>query len=182
MFSILRRRRDFTFLLGVITALAGFTVAGTAWAVDSKPVTVVNPADIAKAEGIQNPHQAEATCIFIDNLPFSNCDAFIETPASQRLVIEFVSGACLMFTNNNVRAAGITTSVGGNSVTHILATQAPTSVSGFQGGDEQEVNISQQVRIYADAHTTIHLSVTTWNSNNIFSCGFSVSGQAVTVP
>lgn len=57
------------------------------------PVIVTNPADIAKAEGIQQPYQAQAHCNFAKAFPDA-CNATITSPPSQRLVIEFVSVSC----------------------------------------------------------------------------------------
>jgi hypothetical protein len=48
----------------VAATLATMCLAGPAWALGSTPVTVVNPADIAKAEGIQHPYQAGIPCDF----------------------------------------------------------------------------------------------------------------------
>src|SRR5947207_2636834 len=54
------------------------------------PVTVTNPADIAKAEGVQHPYQASVACGFPDN----TCTGSINTPNNQRLILEYVSGFC----------------------------------------------------------------------------------------
>jgi len=49
-------------------------LGGPAWALGSTPVTVVNPVDIAKAEGIQQPYQQESACSsFSDSFP-SSCE------------------------------------------------------------------------------------------------------------
>jgi hypothetical protein len=179
MFTITTLRRDFTFLVGVVTALAAFFLPGAAWAVGSTPVTVVNPADIAKAEGIQQPYQARTFCTFTTSDPL-NCLATISSPQSQRLVIEFVSGNCAIAASNgnNILTATIGTIIGGNFVDHTLAPQPP--VPTLQG--TQFVNISQQVRLYADPLTIIQFHVNTVNPSTQENCQFNLSGQAVTVP
>jgi hypothetical protein len=179
MFSISTLRHDFRFLLGVVTAFAAFSLPGAAWAVGSTPVTVVNPADIAKAEGIQQPYQASTNCNFTTSDPL-NCLAQIFTPESQRLVIEFVSGSCATPTNdNNIVIAKIGTTSGGKFVDHILAPQPPVL---SPGSGAQFISISQQVRLYADPLSIIEFGVNTANVSNPDGCQFNLSGQAVTVP
>jgi hypothetical protein len=76
----------------LISALVGvWLVYGQSWAA-ATPVTVENPADIAKAEGIQTP----ITLTFSCTIPagFSTCAALSErytVPANKRLVLESVS-------------------------------------------------------------------------------------------
>lgn len=86
-------------LTSAAAALTVICLSGPAFALGSTPVTVVNPADIAKAEGIQTPFQSSAGCVFSSE--FSGlCFANIAAPASQRLVIEFVSAFCNVIGNN----------------------------------------------------------------------------------
>jgi hypothetical protein len=177
MFGISTLRCDFTFQVGVVAAFATFSVPGVAWAVGSTPVTVVNPEDIAKAEGIQQPYQTRAFCTFTTSDPH-NCFAEIFSPQSQRLVIEFVSGSCAIPASdgNNVLTATIGTTSGGNFVDHTLVTQPP--VPTLQG--TEFVIMSQQVRLYADPSSIIQFSVNTASVSNPDNCQFNLSGQAVT--
>jgi hypothetical protein len=161
-------------LLLMTVVLGAFSFSLPTWALGSTPVTVVNPGDIAKAEGIQQPYQANVSCTFGQAFPFNNsCDTNFGTPSSQRLVIEFVSGQCPLEANNIVTEAAILTTVGGGgTIRHYLSVQQPSS---------QPSTISQPVRIYADPSSTIFFEVITLNPNK-FGCQFSVSGQAITVP
>jgi hypothetical protein len=175
MLSLPTLRHHLAFLAGVVALLAALSFIEGAWAQGS--VTIANPADIAKAEGIQQPYQASADCTFVER----NCEVLIETPASQRLVIEFVSASCFI-PNNDFRLALIGTSVGGNTVLHFLSAQSRKSASGFPAVGH-ELNISQLVRIYNDPQAGIFLRILAWNPVTDFSnCGLSLSGQAVTVP
>jgi hypothetical protein len=157
----------------VAATLAAICLCGPAWALGSTPVTVVNPADIAKAEGIQHPYQmGEIDCPF--DPPFLNaCLGHLNTPPTQRLVIEFVSAACGLDAGVTFTRASITTNVGAGiqGVTHHLAVPAPPSA-----------NISQLVRIYADPATTMSFSVETTANNPGAACIFSLSGQTIDVP
>src|SRR5262249_27663935 len=143
-----------------------------AWALGSTPVTVVNPADIAKAEGIQHPYQAgEIVCSFTDFSP-NGCLGHMDTPPTQRLVIEFISFVCGLNPGVRIAGASITTKVGpGQGVTHHLAVPAAPSNA-----------IGQQVRIYADPASTMSLNVETTADNPAAACIFSLSGQAIDVP
>jgi hypothetical protein len=182
MFGISTRRCDFVSVVGVLAAFAASFLPGAAWAVGSTPVTVVNPADIAKAEGIQHPYQAQEGCFFPAAFP-QECGAIIHNPASQRLVIEFVSGLCGIPSgnNNNVTEAVIKTIIGGDLVPHFLPAQPPVLRS---DGIQQIITVSQQVRLYADPGEDILLQAFTVNPSDIggSGCRFSLSGQAVTVP
>ena len=161
-----------TWTLGVAATLAAICLSGPAWALGSTPVTVVNPADIAKAEGIQHPFQAgEIVCSF-SGFFLDSCLGQMTTPPTQRLVIEFISVVCGL--NSGVRIAGvsITTKVGpGQGVPHHLAIPAPPANA-----------IGQQVRIYADPATTMSFNVETTADNPAAACIFSLSGQAIDVP
>lgn len=161
--------RLFTFSVGVVAVLAAVSLSGPGWALGSTPVTVVNPADIAKAEGIQQPYQAPLDCEFNG----FTCDAQIQAPPTQRLVIEFVSATCALTASNQIVDVTLNTVVGGLSVSHYLIAQPP------QGSSS---SISQQVRIYADPSSTIEFFFRTSEGNSGKFCLISMSGQAVTVP
>jgi hypothetical protein len=141
-------------------------------------VTVVNPGDFAKAEGIQQPYQTYATCSFGGGgFEDQECDVTIQTPATQRLVIEFVTGQCSLVGNNGIYNAIIGTTAGGNFVAHYLAVQ-PRSFPAPGNGTLQQT-ISQQLRIYADPLSTIEFNVFASGPNTPEVCFFTLSGQAV---
>jgi hypothetical protein len=152
----------------VAAILAGICLCGPAWALGSTPVTVVNPADIAKAEGIQQPYSNIISCSF-DKL-FGGCGAAITAPPSQRLVIEFVSGFC-QFSNasNSLRVVQLFIKTGGgDEVGNVLSIQAPGT-------------ISQLVRLYADPSSEVRFDALAFSGVS-GGCFFTVSGQAVAVP
>jgi len=155
-------------LLAAAAVLAAMCLSAPAWALGSTPVTVVNPADIAKAEGIQQPYSNIISCSF-DKL-FGGCGAAITAPPSQRLVIEFVSGFC-QFSNasNSLRVVQLFVNTGGgDEVGNILSIQAPGT-------------ISQLVRLYADPSSQVRFDALAFSGDS-GGCFFTVSGQAVTVP
>ena len=132
-----------------------------------EPVIVSNPADIAKAEGIQQPYQAKADCVFGKPYPDA-CDATISTPPSQRLVIEFVSASCGLASRVTVIQLG--PFVNGVQVFHKLVPNL-----GYVAG--------QQVRLYADQSSNILFNVLSSKPEGPgANCFFSISGQAISVP
>lgn len=160
-----------TSTLRAAATLAAMCLSGSAWALGSTPVTVVNPADIAKAEGIQHPYQAgDILCNFSDISP-DVCEGQLNAPATQRLVIEFVSAACGLVSGVTFTGATMQTTAGNVSVVHSLAAPAPPSH-----------NIGQQVRIYVDPASTMFFTVEMTGSNLGGLCTFSLSGQAIAVP
>jgi hypothetical protein len=168
----------FTSIAVVLTAIC---LSGSAWALGSTPVTVVNPADIAKAEGIQTPFQAHGVCTFSPGV----CSGVIDVPPSQRLVIEFVSAFCIVGGNNVISNGTLATSTGGSFVDHYLIASAPIS---NLGGTQGIVTVSQLVRIYTDAGSGgsagggIGFSFESSGNNQGNTCDFAVSGQLVAVP
>lgn len=151
--------------------LAAICLSGPAWALGSTPVTVVNPSDIAKAEGIQHPYQAGIPCAFgATGIP-SSCSGSLTAPPAQRLVIEFVSATCGLNPGVAIIGATLGTSVSGSFVTHSFAAPAPSSE-----------NLGQQVRLYADPGSTLEFSLDLSAVNPGGGCIVSVSGQAVAVP
>jgi hypothetical protein len=163
----------FTSIAVVLTAIC---LAGSAWALSSTPVTVVNPADIAKAEGIQTPFQGFARCDFSIDL----CTGQISIPLSQRLVIEFVTGSCLVTGNNVISRVTMTTFSAGIDVTHDLNKNAPAPAA---NGTLGRVAVSELVRAYADAGSgAVGFEFDSSGPNDGFGCVFTVSGQLVAVP
>src|SRR6516225_850471 len=106
-------------------ALTAICLAGPAFA-----VTVDNPEDIAKAEGIQTPFQTEEACDFKGTTCLV---AFNILPPSQRLVIEFLSGACGVIGNNVISLVRLTTTVSGVAANHAFVIGPPLN-SGFSSG------------------------------------------------
>src|SRR5438045_979271 len=100
-------------------AFANFLSPETAWALGSTPVTVVNPTDIAKASGIQHPYQDEpGSCAFGGG---DSCTKVFNPPANQRVVIEYVSGACAFDGGAPLVQVVVVTTVNGIGVAHRLA-------------------------------------------------------------
>lgn len=148
--------------------LAAICLSGPAWALGSTPVTVVNPADIAKAEGIQHPFQAgDIECI----VSGFECGGSLTAPPTQRLVIEFVSASCGLNPGIVIIGAALQTFVAGGSAHHFFAAPPPSSK-----------NLSQQVRLYADPGSDLVFSLELSGANPGGNCIFSVSGQAIAVP
>jgi hypothetical protein len=172
MFSLLTLRNSKS-SVGVITAYAVFFLSESACS--PLQVTVVNPADIAKAEGIQHPFQTNFSCVFSGYPNF--CGNSFQTPASQRLVIEFISGDCDLDYGIGIYSVTVDTEVGGKLYGHVLSVQAPVSYG------NRPKTISQPVRLYADPNTRIQIFVSLTGNNPIgWTCSFGVSGQAVDVP
>jgi hypothetical protein len=162
----------FTSIAVVLTVIC---LSGSAWALGSTPVTVVNPADIAKAEGIQTPFAASSECTFSGFV----CDGTIAVPPSQRLVIEFVTNECIVTGNNVISFPHIVTLLGGLHTQHTLIASAPVS---NPGGTAGVVTVSQLVRLYADAGSSVAFQFVSSGLNDGNVCDFSVSGQLVAVP
>jgi hypothetical protein len=140
-------------------------------------VTVVNPADIAKAEGIQTPFQGAGSCTFSGGA----CGGQINIPPSQRLVVEFVTAACNVIGDNVLSNSEITIVGSGAVIAHQLIANAP--ISGF-GGSFGVSKISQLVRVYTDAGDgpAFLFQSSGFGANDGQECTFSVSGQLVAVP
>jgi hypothetical protein len=160
----------------VAATIAAICLCGPAWALGSTPVTVVNPADIAKSEGIQHPYQTEVQCLFENN---SNvCFTSFTSPTSQRLVFEFISGQCFLNSAQDLISLFISTTIGGQSAQHFIS--SPPSRTFFGG---MIVNFGQAVRIYADQNTTINFEANSSDfANSSNSCNLTISGQAIDVP
>ena len=130
------------------------------------PVIVENPEDIAKAAGIQQPYVRQGACKFLG----SNCtDDSLQILSSQRLVIEFVSGECVIG-NVSPLSVSLVVTTSGAIARHHLSVQQTT-----------EPKFSQLVRVYADPSSTLTFSVNA-PSATAGSCVWALSGQAVAVP
>jgi hypothetical protein len=151
--------------------LAAMCLSGPAWALGSTPVTVVNPADIAKAEEIQQPYADAISCTFTNNCPqFGNsCQGKASVPATQRLILEFVAGGCTQ--SRTINFIQIRTQFSADIFSDL----------GYQLVLQPPVNpISQPVRLYAFPSTEISFFVSA--DPGAGSCSLVFSGQAVAVP
>lgn len=130
------------------------------------PSTVVNPADIAKALGIQQP--------VTFSLTFSAASGMVPTstlytvPSNQRLIIEYASGSCKLTNGATLDDLVIEVHPGLNFFPVNLP---PLSTSG---------NFAHTVKIYADPASIIGLN--TNGSGGAFNCVAAFSGQLVDVP
>src|ERR1700757_2177834 len=80
----------------VLAACIIFIRTEPARGLGSTPVTVVNPTDIAKAEGGQHPYHFRVDCNSL-SAPVGGefgCGGVVSAPPNQRLAIEYVSGSC----------------------------------------------------------------------------------------
>lgn len=129
------------------------------------PSTVVNPADIAKALGIQQP--------VTFSLTFSAASGMVPTstlytvPSNQRLIIEYASGSCKLTNGANLNDLEI----GVLGLNFFPVNLPPLSTSG---------NFAHTVKIYADPASIIGLN--TNGSGGAFNCVATFSGQLVDVP
>jgi hypothetical protein len=138
----------------------------TSWALGSTPVTVVNPADIAKAEGIQHTIQFLLTCG-----SGQSCSSFA-VPSNRRLVIEHVSVNCSIDPGVQLTYMGVATTVGGLSLIHNFNIVDHVGAGG-------ETNLAEMTRVYADPGTTVDSFVSATGRS---SCFLNLSGQSIEMP
>lgn len=142
------------------------------------PVTVVNPADIAKALGIQHPYQKEVLCQWPNDN--NHCDVSFTSPTNQRLVFEYISGQCNLNPGMQILDVNVITIAGGARAVHNLGIVNPAGGNFF---GNVLVSFGQTVRLYADQGTQVEVTVLESNvGNNLQVCTFALSGQAVNVP
>src|SRR5262249_2867437 len=77
-------------------------------------------------------------------------DETMDVPAGETLVIEYIDANALIFDPGAASGIGITTIAGGHSAAHFVAFEKPTGAQGYA--------LAQQVRIYADPGSQIHIS------------------------
>jgi AraC-like DNA-binding protein len=130
------------------------------------PSTVVNPADIAKALGIQQPVTFSLT--FSAESGVVPTSTLYTVPSNQRLIIEYASGSCNLANGANLDNLVIEVHPGSNFFPVNLP---PLSTSG---------NFAHTVKIYADPASIIGLN--TNGSGGAFNCVATFSGQLVDVP
>ena len=153
------------------------TTSGSVTLAPGSSVSITNPADLAKAMGIQHPWQVGTFCKWNGG---NGCTVFdkIRAPANQRIIIEYVSGGCLLDTGLQVADVNIQTTVGTAIVTHEVPVINPAGV--VRGG--QDISFGQMVRIYVDQNKNIDLEVTSTNVSSSAACFLALSGQAIDVP
>lgn len=162
-------------------ALTAAITPSLAFALGSTPVTVVNPTEIAKAQGIEKPFQATIQCVRTFG---ASCSGSTAVPSNQRLIIEYVSGSCEIDSRSQLIADVIvSTTSSGVSVSHYINVTDKRGVS-RGGGVAFDANFGQQVRIYADTGvvflTLFAAGLTT--IPGIPDCTIALSGQAVSLP
>lgn len=138
------------------------------------PSTVVNPADIAKASGIQQP--------VTFSLTFSGAPGMVPTStpynvsSNQRLIIEYAAGSCNLTSGASLDNLVIEVLPGSN----FFPVNLP-SLSTSTNNPRVVGNFGHTVKIYADPNSIISLN-TTGGTNGSFSCVAAFSGQLVDVP
>jgi hypothetical protein len=151
-----------------------------AFALGSTPVTVTNPADIAKAEGIQHPFHAEIDCTVQDGFSCNGTFALSSSSnANQKITIEYVSGACNIDQGNGATRGHMILfdAVGNNPETKVI----PISDHfGVNPGGEQILAFGQPTRLYAVPNGSIQVFFEAIKSDpTIFTCAYFLSGQGV---
>ena len=147
--------------------------------VNTPNVTVTNTPSVRDADNpAHQPVQANMAC-FADNV--LGCSETIYTvPSGKRLVIEFVSMEAGL-TADQVAQMTMKTTVDGAEVTHRFPLTEPARV--FQG-EAVVATLAQQVRLYADAGTSVEMKARRNNIGAAFNAifRFSISGYLVDVP
>ena len=136
----------------------------------SADVNVVNTPSVRDADNpAHQPVQAIVTCL-ADHV--IGCSAIIYTvPQGKRLVIEYASMEASL-TDDQVAQLKIETIAGGTNVTHHFPVTAPAVV--FQG-EAVVATLAQQVRLYADAGTSVEIKARRNNVGPAFLAFFRVS-------
>ena len=140
-------------------------------------VIVINPASIAKAEGIQHPFQLAVSC---ESTGLATCESTFKLPANRRLVIEYVSSRCNVPANSVLLSMGVSTTVTAPPppVPHLL------NHFDHPATDQALPHFAiaaHSVKLYADAGSDVILHAAL-NAAQTWNCDFSLSGQTVDVP
>lgn len=165
---------------GTVTGTVGLT-PGTSVLVGN-PVT--NPVRVRNVNDAIQPVQAQASCL----ITTLGCLPTIYTvPAGKRLVIEYASMRVCILPGQSATLS-IATQVGDQAVFHYLNGTPPAAGPGtFAIGcnsslPSSEVAVGEQVKIYADAGTTVVLTGSRNSTTGSASFQFSISGYLVDVP
>jgi hypothetical protein len=103
-----------------------------------------------------------------------NTPSQLAVPTGKRLVIEFVSGACLNTTDNDrIASARLSTVVGGSVASHVFV---PMAAPGLEGS--RVTGFSQPARIYADGDSNVSVIAGGLPTGNV-GCVISLSGYLV---
>lgn len=173
--TISTRHLAFGILLSTSLALA----SSNALALGSTPVTVVNPADIAKSEGIQHPFHQSILCD--DGQDFECLGSM--TLSNQRAVIELVSGNCNINNGVSLVELALLTVVGGSGGNQDIPIVDRVGIDTSSG--KHFISFGGPVRIYADANTQIQAAAFGVGSDLThlgFVCAVQISGQLIDVP
>lgn len=165
---------------GSVTGTVGLT-PGTSVMIDS---TVGDPVRVRNVNDAIQPAQASTSCLAttIGCLP-----TIYTVPAGKRLVIEYASMRVCILPGQSA-TLGITTTTGGQRVTHYLNGTPPaagpgTFAIGCNGGSpSSEVATGHQVKLYADAGTSVFLEADRSNTVGNAAFSMSISGYLVDVP
>jgi hypothetical protein len=164
--------------LAVVAAL----IPCLAQAIGSVPVTIVNPADIAKAQGIHHPFQVGIACPAINHVA---CHGDL-TLGPQRVVFEYVSVSCTVENGRQyVGSVRISTQAGGSNQDHFLTVTDRVGTFSPNGSVFTEVDFGEPVTIYADGGSFLQVYVTA-NQLTQFdgypNCSLTFSGEAISGP
>jgi hypothetical protein len=163
----------------VYLATSAIFLPSVASAVGSTPVTVVNPVDIAKAQGIQKPFETSIQCS-ADSFGI-RCFGSVNVPTDQRWVIEYVSASCLIDNTKQVLSqVGVQI-----SSFHYLEISDHVGARGDSGTAINVVQLGQTVRLYASPGSQIGVFAGTSGISSFSgypNCNFSLSGQSISVP
>lgn len=140
------------------------------------PTTVVNPADIAKALGIQHAVAFELS-FFKPNIT----SAPFNVPASQRLIIEYVSGRCFVSDAlvTELRILTVMSSASQSYTVNLAPISSAAITNPTQG------NFGHTVKIYVDPASQVFLeagAAAAGGAGSGYGCNATLSGQLVDVP
>lgn len=161
---------------GLVAAIA-VIAPSLAFAIGSTPVTVVNPTDIAKAQGIQQPYQATVFCATAG----VGCSGDLQLASGQRLVIEYVSGHCGIDNRSLLAEIYVTTVSNGAIANHFISLTDKRGVP--ISAATNDADFGRTVRFYADAGSVMRVQAIVGGSVTTGAfCFFNISGQSVSVP
>jgi hypothetical protein len=147
-------------------------------------VAITNPADIAKALGVQRPFAVNAGCL--NDYANSACSVVINVPPGVRWVIKNLSVRCDTPTNTNVYAVEVSTVAGGTFSAVFPAIPAARFGPPISPNTPPKwvMTLSQVTEIYADPGTSVEFTVNldTVVPINHLIASFEIQGQAVSVP
>jgi hypothetical protein len=164
--------------LGIIFSVSLTLTAASAWALGSTPVTVVNPADFAKALGVQHPVTFQVFFNDPSTGPFSQ----YVVPTTQRLIIEYAGGSCTV-ANASVDVFDVDIGPPSARVTQIIPVALPP-ISSPNVFLDVSGTFGHLVRIYVDPGTAVSIAPgsESTGTNGTVSCSATMTGQLIDVP